>query len=90
MVGHFEGAVVAVVADAVYFADHPFPAEVFVVAGLDDADELVAERAAKAHVSFEDFEVGVADARGQYFYERLAGFGPGDGLLDDARLSIEN
>jgi hypothetical protein len=90
MVGHFEGAVVAAVADTVYFADHPFPAEVFAVTSLDDADEFMAERSAKAHVSFEDFEVGVADARGQDFYKRLAGFEPGDGLLNDARLSIED
>ena len=90
MVGHFEGAIVAMVTDAVYLADHAFSAKLIVGAFLDDADEFVAEDPAKAHIPLDDFEVGVADARAQHADQRLAGSGPRDGPQDEARLFIED
>src|SRR5262249_45497235 len=54
---------------------------------VDDADEFVADRAAKARVATHELEVGVADTRQRHAYERLA-VRSWKRLLDELHRSI--
>ena len=57
---------------------------------LDDADELMADHARESHITLDDLEVRVADARRQHAHERFSFGGPRDRYFRNPYLAVKD